>query len=61
MNPSVFDGVFDRCGKMDPFGLWNRSVNEKRYEKDLKLFMNHYDIPPFEGPERASMTLNAFF
>ncbi len=61
MNQQVFDGFFDRCGKMNPFELWNKKVDEKRCNKELDLFMNHYDIPPFNGPNRASMTLNAFF
>ena len=61
MNTQVFDGVFDRCGKMNPFELWNRAVNQATYDADLDLFMNHYDVPAFQGPAQAEMTLNAFF
>jgi hypothetical protein len=50
MNTQVFDGVFDRCGKMNPFELWNRAVNQATYDADLDLFMNHYDVPAFQGP-----------
>lgn len=60
-NYSVYDGVFDRCGKMNPFEIWNKHVSDSKCEKDLSVFMDHYDIPPFQGPERASKALNAFF
>ena len=53
MNSQVFDGVFDRCGKMNPFELWSRAVNQATYDADLDLFMNHYDLPAFQGPAQA--------
>jgi lantibiotic modifying enzyme len=61
LNYAVFDGVFDSCGKMNPFEVWNRYVDETKCEKDIYIFMDHYDIPPFEAPERGRMTINAFF
>ena len=60
-NYQVFDGVFDGCGKMNPFEIWNKSFDESKADKDLEAFMDHYNIPPFEGPDKASMTINAFF
>lgn len=46
---------------MNPFELWYKYVDESKCEKDVILFMDHYEIPPFEAPEKASMTINAFF
>lgn len=60
-NYSVFDGIFDTCGRLNPFEIWNRFVDESKSERDLALFMDHYDIPPFEAPDSASRPINAFF
>ncbi len=46
---------------MNPFEIWNKHVSDLKCEKDLAVFMDHYDIPSFQGPERASKALNAFF
>jgi hypothetical protein len=63
MNPAVFDGVFDRCGKMNPFEVWEKNLkdHDKKYQKDLDTFMDYYDIPPFEAPFTAIKTINAYF
>jgi hypothetical protein len=36
-------------------------VNEKIYTADLDLFMEFYDIEPFEAPAKAEYYLNSFF
>eukprot|EP00347_Sterkiella_histriomuscorum_P004744 403359274 len=60
-NYTVYDGVFDRCGKMSPFVVWDKYVTSKKYSPDLNHFMEHYNIPAYCCPEKASMTMNAFF
>ncbi|CDW84452.1 UNKNOWN [Stylonychia lemnae] len=55
------DGVFDRCGKMNPFILWDQVVTERMIEKDLTMFMKHYEIPLFEAPQEAYILINGFF
>lgn len=36
-------------------------INEKKYDNELAIFMDHYEIAPFEAPARASAVINAFF
>jgi hypothetical protein len=47
MNTQVFDGVFERSGKMNPFELWNKALTGQNFDPDLDLFMDHYEIPAF--------------
>ena len=46
---------------MNPFEIWSRYVDDAKYEKDLNMFMDHYEISAFDGPDKGSMTYNAFF
>mgnify|MGYP001004123929 CR=1 FL=1 len=47
MNPKVYNGEFENCGKVQPFYLWKRHVDEKDYEEELAIFMDQYKIDPF--------------
>jgi len=49
-NYSVYDGIFDRCGKMSPFVIWDKYVNDKKSTPDVNHFMHHYNIQPFVAP-----------
>ncbi len=55
------DGILQICGKMNPFIVWEKHVNEKKHQNDLNLFMDHYDIPTFIAPQSATEGINAFF
>lgn len=46
---------------MNPFIEWEKRVKEKNIGKELKIFMEHYDIPLFKAPEKAKVSINAFF
>eukprot|EP00347_Sterkiella_histriomuscorum_P008963 403343062 len=58
---NYLDGVFDKCGKMNPFIIWDKFVNEKAMQKDIEKFQRFYDIPLFEAPNQATIGLNSFF
>ena len=58
---SVGAGVLKKCGKMNPFIVWEKHVNERKLQPDLSIFMDHYDIPSFDGPPSAQKAVNAFF
>ncbi|CDW75006.1 UNKNOWN [Stylonychia lemnae] len=60
-NYPVYDGIFDRCGKMNPFIQWEKYVSDKKSSDDVTQFMLHYNIQPFQAPQKAQTTLNAFF
>jgi hypothetical protein len=32
MNVRVYDGVFDHCGKTNPFVIWNKHIDEKKFK-----------------------------
>lgn len=34
-NYVVYDGIFDRCGKMNPFIIWDKYVNELKSDRDV--------------------------
>jgi hypothetical protein len=33
MNKKVYNGDFDLCGKLAPFYLWRRIIDESEYEE----------------------------
>ena len=47
-NKEVYNGVFARCGLMDPFIIWNQHVKMKEYEESLNIFMELFDYAVFE-------------
>eukprot|EP00347_Sterkiella_histriomuscorum_P012615 403367889 len=55
------DNVFQNCGIMNPFVVWEKYVRERQIGKDVNIFMEHYDIPVFDAPENARTSINAFF
>lgn len=57
----MYEGIFDNCGKINPFEYWNSYNYEKKAAPDLEVFMNHYDIKPFHGPPKAASVVNSFF
>lgn len=64
-NKAVYEGVFDRCGPMDPFIIWKQHVREKEFDESLELFMDLFESEAFEqpfggGPKIKQMT-NKFF
>jgi hypothetical protein len=61
MNKKVYSGEFDQCGKLAPFYIWRRNIDEKDYEEDLTLFMDQYKIDPFVVPKGAQEAINRFF
>ena len=50
-NKEVYNGVFGRCGLMDPFIIWNQHVKMKDYENSLKQFMELFEYDVFEPPK----------
>jgi len=46
---------------MNPFVVYEKYINEKKLSPDIFLFMDHYDIPIFEAPDKAKQSINAFF
>lgn len=46
---------------MNSFIVWERFVKEKRMTRDVNIFMEHYNIPTFDAPEKAKPSINAFF
>ena len=34
-NYVVYDGIFDRCGKMNPFIIWDKYVNDLKSDRDV--------------------------
>lgn len=61
MNKKVYSGEFENCGKLAPFYLWKRHVNETDYDEDLAVFMDQYKIDAFEVPTGAQEPINKFF
>jgi hypothetical protein len=61
MNKKVYTGEFDQCGKLAPFYIWKRYIDEQEFEEDVKLFMDQYKIDPFEVPTGAEDAVNRFF
>lgn len=59
-NPKVFSGEFEQCGKLAPFYLWRRFIDEKAYEEDVQMFMDQYQIDPFVVPLGAEESINRF-
>ena len=42
MNRKVYSGEFENCGKLAPFYIWKRYIDDKDYEEDVSLFMDQY-------------------
>jgi hypothetical protein len=40
MNKKVYNGEFDMCGKLAPFYLWRRIIDESEYEDEINLFLD---------------------
>lgn len=40
MNKKVYNGEFDQCGKLAPFYIWKRYIDETDFDDDVKLFMD---------------------
>ena len=38
MNKKVYSGEFDQCGKLAPFYIWKRYLDEKDYDDDVNTF-----------------------
>jgi len=49
-NKAVYEGVFDRCGPMDPFIIWKQHVKEKDYDEALDLFLDLFGADTFDQP-----------
>lgn len=60
-NPLVMLGPQDECGSMDPFGIWNEYVNEKKLKPAVDKLMEHYDLPLFVNVGKSRESTNAFF
>lgn len=62
-NKEVYNGVFGRCGLMDPFIIWNKHVKMKDYEESLNMFMELFDYAIFEQPkgERVQFEMNCYW
>jgi len=61
MNKKVYQGEFDQCGKLAPFYIWKRTIDDSEYEEDMALFMDQYKIDPFVVPTGAEESVNRFF
>ena len=61
MNKKVYNGEFDQCGKLAPFYIWKRYIDETEFDDDVKLFMDQYKIDPFVTPIGAEDSINRFF
>ena len=40
MNRKVYSGDFENCGKLAPFYIWKRYINDPDFEEDVNLFMD---------------------
>ena len=62
-NKEVYNGVFGRCGLMDPFIIWNQHVKMKDYEESLATFMELFDFAVFEQPkgDGAQFEMNCYW
>lgn len=40
MNKKVYNGDFDLCGKLAPFFIWRRYIDEKIYDEDVNNLMD---------------------
>ncbi|CDW84451.1 UNKNOWN [Stylonychia lemnae] len=61
---NIFDmktNFLKKCGQMNPFIVYEKYINEKKLSPEVFLFMDHYDIPLFEAPDKAKIAINAFF
>ena len=61
MNRKVYSGDFDQCGKLAPFYIWKRYIDETEFDEDVKLFMDQYKIDPFVTPIGSEESINRFF
>lgn len=61
MNKKVYSGEFDQCGKLAPFYIWKRYLDEKDYDDDVNTFIDQYKIDPFVVPIGAEEAINRFF
>ena len=61
MNKKVYNGEFDKCGKLAPFYIWKRYIDESECDDDVKLFMDQYKIDPFVVPNGAEEAVNRYF
>lgn len=61
LNKKVYNGEFEQCGKLAPFYLWKRFIDEKDYEEDVAMFMDQYKIDPFVYPKGAEESMNRYF
>jgi hypothetical protein len=61
MNKKVYNGEFDQCGKLAPFYIWKRTIDDSEYDEDINLFMDQYKIDPFVIPTGAEEAINRFF
>jgi hypothetical protein len=39
-NKDIYDGVSDQCGPFKPFTIWNKHVNERKYDAAWELFQD---------------------
>ena len=61
MNKKVYSGEFDQCGKLAPFFIWKRYIDDFDYEEDVQIFQDQYKIDPFVVPTGAEEAINRFF
>ena len=40
MNKKVYQGDFENCGKLAPFYIWKRYINDVDFDEDVNLFMD---------------------
>jgi len=50
MNKKVYSGDFDLCGKLAPFYIWRRYINETDHDDDVNILMDQYNFEPFDVP-----------
>ena len=61
-NKDVYDGVSDQCGPFKPFTIWNKHVDDRKYDKAWELFIDQYDIPVGSCPTgKAQRFFNKYF
>ena len=40
MNKKVYSGEFDQCGKLAPFYIWKRYLDDRDYDDDVNIFID---------------------
>ena len=64
-NYDVYGGIFERCGPMNPFEIWEKHVREKDFDESLDLFMDLFGCDTFHNPFGANddirYKLNCYF